>query len=159
MSTSCSECGAPLRVSSSNANRGELVRCRKCYRRAWYLANKNAVKRQSKRYYRKTRKRRLEVAEKWRATHPEQHRSNARRFKLQSKYGITPEQYDAMLAEQKGLCFLCGKPQKGGRRLAIDHCHRTKALRKLLCDTCNRFLGIIERDPDWLTRALAYLKT
>jgi hypothetical protein len=157
MNEFCARCGKPLRASRSNANRGEIVRCRSCYRRDWYVANRQTVKRDSKRYYRETCERRLEVAAEWRASHPEQHRQNARRFKLKSKYGITPEQYDAMYAEQRGLCFLCGRSQTGSRRLDIDHCHRTRQLRKLLCGICNRFVGVIERDPGWLARTLEYL--
>lgn len=159
MKPTCKKCGAELRVSKSNANRGQTTKCRSCYRRDWYEANRDAIKEQSREYYEATRERRLEVARQVREEHPERHRANARKFKLKSKYGITPEEYDVMFAAQKGLCFLCGKQEPKGVRLAVDHCHKEKRVRKLLCRVCNLLLGRIEADAQWLTRALDYLKT
>ncbi len=51
-------------------------------------------------------------------------------------------------AYQHSLCFVCRKVQKSGKRLATDHDHRidgTGLVRGLLCSTCNRALGRIER--------------
>lgn len=156
MTQRCGECGSDLRQSRSNANRGQTVKCRVCYRREWYLKNQSAVKEQSRQYYSATREKRIEVARKWREENLDQHRRNARRFKLKNKYGITPEQYEQMVKDQNGVCFLCGK-KADGKRLSIDHCHKTNHVRKLLCQDCNLVLGFIERDLDWLRRALEYL--
>lgn len=69
------------------------------------------------------------------------------------------------LAELQGhLCAICGRPEvsvgKFGepRRLAIDHCHQTGAVRELLCMRCNTMLGSAEDDPARLERAAAYLR-
>jgi uncharacterized Zn finger protein (UPF0148 family) len=155
----CPKCGSPLKKSKSNANRGAVVTCTRCRQRSWYEKNKERVKADSKGYYQKTRKRRIKLAKKWREENIEQHRRNARKFKLKNKYGITLEQFDQMMEEQKGLCFLCQKPSPNGRRLSIDHCHKENRVRKLLCEFCNRALGFIERDPAWVTRAIEYLKS
>lgn len=160
----CPTCGSPLELSKSNFNRGQYKRCASCYSKRygndWYERNKERVKADSKAYYRQTRARRLEVAKHRRdAMSPSERNKNNREIALKRKYGLTIKQYDQMVADQNGLCFLCNQPPPTGKRLCVDHCHANKTVRKLLCPTCNFFLGIIERDPAWLTRAIEYLKT
>jgi hypothetical protein len=66
--------------------------------------------------------------------------------------------YDALLAIQGGVCALCGNPPKeGGRRLNIDHDHKTLELRGLCCFRCNRALPE-HVDAAWLRRAAEYLE-
>jgi len=64
--------------------------------------------------------------------------------------------YDELLAQQNGVCAICGHPPKT-KRLNIDHDHKTMEVRGLLCHKCNRAL------PDWVTlewlrRAAAYVE-
>ena len=66
------------------------------------------------------------------------------RSKLKRIYGITPAQYDDMLVKQNGVCASCGASQREGRPLCVDHCHKTKIIRGLLCDACNVCAGHIE---------------
>lgn len=83
--------------------------------------------------------------------------------RLMSQYGITVEQYDAMEAEQGGVCKICQRSESRygahGRvkRLAVDHCHETGEVRGLLCQDCNTALGLFDDDPERLRIALAYL--
>lgn len=70
--------------------------------------------------------------------------------------GVSPEQYEAMLADQNGHCALCPAVPKT-RRLDVDHDHRTGAVRGLLCHWCNRRLGQ-RTTPAWLRRAADYLE-
>jgi hypothetical protein len=63
---------------------------------------------------------------------------------IREKFGMDRAEYDGMLAAQGGVCKLCGK-SPGTYRLAVDHCHRTGAVRALLCMGCNRSLGWVER--------------
>lgn len=73
------------------------------------------------------------------------------------KYGITTEDYEAMLAGQGGVCLICGRAPKA-RSLNVDHDHKTGKVRGLLCHQCNRhLLGALERYPRRVPRALAYL--
>lgn len=84
-------------------------------------------------------------------------REYARRRHLLTTYGLTPEQYDAMLAAQGGVCFICS----GKRRylLAVDHCHATGRVRGLLCKLCNgRILTAARDNPEILRRAADYLE-
>ncbi len=79
-----------------------------------------------------------------------------RRRRLMSDYGITLEDYDAMLAAQNGACAICRR--RSQRRLAVDHCHLTGMVRALLCDGCNKGLGNFEDQPGWLRRAADLLE-
>lgn len=67
-------------------------------------------------------------------------RDKARVFKWR-KYGIdiTEEEYAHKLEEQGGVCAICGFPPVS-KRLSVDHCHRSKKVRGLLCYHCNRFV-------------------
>jgi hypothetical protein len=82
---------------------------------------------------------------------------------LREKYGLTPADYDRMLAQQGGRCAICGKREtargRGGapRRLAVDHDHRTAAVRKLLCQRCNQVVWAVEENPDLLDKVRSYL--
>lgn len=69
---------------------------------------------------------------------PERLREYQRRARTQYRYGITWDDYEAMLERQGGRCALCGKKHE---RLYIDHCHTTKRVRGLLCPRCNGNLG------------------
>lgn len=73
---------------------------------------------------------------------------------IQRKYGITSADYDAMAAAQGGNCACCGESAK----LVIDHCHKSGKVRALLCDRCNRLLGVADDQPDLLRAALAFLE-
>lgn len=66
-----------------------------------------------------------------------------RRRALLARYGITTDQYEAMLAAQRGGCAMCGAPPRRSS-LDIDHCHQSGRVRALLCDQCNRALGAFE---------------
>lgn len=83
-----------------------------------------------------------------------------RKFRLNIKglYGISPERYDQMLAEQNGVCALCLGVGNSGRRLSVDHCHKTGKIRGLLCNLCNMFLGGCKDDVAILREAIKYIE-
>lgn len=73
-----------------------------------------------------------------------------------SKYGLTPEQVEALIDEQKGRCAICRRPL--GVRPIIDHDHRTNLPRGILCWNCNIALGHFDDDILRLEAAIAYLE-
>lgn len=76
---------------------------------------------------------------------------------LREKFGIGLHQYQTMLEEQGCECYLCGQQQS--RNLAVDHCHATGRVRRLLCSPCNQALGLFYDNPDVMRRAADYVET
>ena len=95
-----------------------------------------------------------------RASNPQHVYAIERRSKLKQQYGISVEEYDAMLVAQGGGCGICGATEPGGRTkyFPVDHCHTTGVVRGLLCTKCNRGLGLFNDSTDRMERAVKYLK-
>ena len=76
-------------------------------------------------------------------------------------YDITAEDYQNLLAWQRGRCYICHQTPRA-RRLAIDHDHRTGEVRGLLCANdewgCNRALAKILNDEAMARRVLEYVQ-
>ena len=79
-----------------------------------------------------------------------------RRYHIK-KYGISEEQYELLFNEQRGVCKICGLPEKG-RNLAIDHNHETQEVRGLLCLKCNVTLGFVKDNPILLRKMTEYVE-
>lgn len=79
-----------------------------------------------------------------------------RKKKLKRRYSITPEEYDGLLAQQRGLCAICEESPEGV--LHVDHDHVTGAVRGLLCNTCNVGIGSLKDDSALLRAAAEYLE-
>lgn len=79
--------------------------------------------------------------------------TSKRRWQLKTRYGLTPEQIEAMRAAQGGKCALCPTDLA---KFHVDHCHNTGEVRGLLCHRCNIRLGGWD-DLDWRRRAIQYL--
>jgi len=71
-----------------------------------------------------------------------------------STYGISLDDVESMKADQGGACAIC---RKAPRRWVVDHCHETGKVRGLLCDTCNRTLGLLDDNHETLIAAAMYL--
>jgi hypothetical protein len=74
---------------------------------------------------------------------------------LFSRYGLTGEDFNRMLAVQGGRCAICAL---AAPLLHVDHNHATGAVRALLCRECNVGLGKFRDDPVLLRSAAAYLE-
>jgi hypothetical protein len=108
----------------------------------------------------------IERALQWQRDNPERHQAKQREYAesgkkkiadrkshLKRTYGLTLEDFDAMLAAQGGGCAICGKPNVDH----IDHDHRSGRVRGILCFGCNVAIGQMDDDPDRLITAMAYL--
>lgn len=134
----CTHCGTEKPLSDfpkySKTGEGRLSRCREC---------NNAIQRA-----------RRAASERTKQIEREFHR--ARRLRLE--FGLTVEQYEAMLAAQGGKCAICDRPQGATKyRHAVDHCHATGRIRGLLCSKCNQGLGFLGDTAERVAKALDYL--
>jgi len=86
-------------------------------------------------------------------------RERKRRNVLKACYGISIDEYQRLLSLQNGVCAICGAPPSGRfKYLAVDHNHLTGEVRGLLCNSCNRALGLLKDDFSLLQAAVAYMK-
>lgn len=76
---------------------------------------------------------------------------------LQKKYGITADQYDEMLKAQGSTCAICHK-DKDRISFSVDHDHDTGRIRGILCENCNRGIGMFKHDVQLLELAINYLQ-
>jgi hypothetical protein len=125
---------------------------------AYYEAHKKEIseRRRRKREADPERRAKLLAREqrKSRARHPMAQRER----RLRCVYGLSLEEYDAMLDRQGGVCAICKKKPDEGKSLCVDHCHVTGKVRGLLCHKCNSVLAFGNDDPDILRAAIAYLQ-
>lgn len=158
---------------------------KKCaeYNRTYYLRHPERIKAKRKEYSRAHKKENNERVKEWQRRNPEKVREWARRYQermreyrekhglvapkrvrkftnrkeeiLWYKYSLPLAEYEGMLLRQSGACLICLSNEK---KLVVDHCHRTKKVRGLLCAQCNSALGFLKENTESLVRAVAYLQ-
>ena len=82
---------------------------------------------------------------------------------FKNHYGIDHNEYDRLMTVQGGKCAVCATADPSGKTgrfkfFSIDHCHATGKVRGLLCNHCNRGLGLLQDSPKVLLAALGYLE-
>lgn len=79
-------------------------------------------------------------------------------------YGIDDKELQKMKEEQNNRCYLCNSDgfligkNNHTEKLAVDHCHETGKVRKLLCHNCNRALGLFKDNPELMRKAADYVE-
>ena len=147
----CGDCKRLLPVKQFHRDRGRKCGytryCKTCCQvrtQAWRVANPD-----------KARK----CQNAWRRENASRVAEYDRRQHLKA-YGLTQDDYDAMLARQGGRCAACGSDNPGNRRYArflVDHDHVTGTVRALLCNPCNVAIGQVNDDVDRLIALATYL--
>lgn len=90
-----------------------------------------------------------------------ENRSRVRDNQRKIKYGITPQEWDAMFESQGRACAICkvDEPGKGSKgQWNTDHNHLTGKVRGILCWPCNTAIGKFKDNPATLRRAADYLE-
>ena len=91
-------------------------------------------------------------------------KDQSRHYGLMRYYGMSVAEYAEMFRKQDGKCAICGNPETDKDRhgnirvLAVDHCHKTGAVRELLCYACNSMLGQAKDNIDVLLAGAEYIK-
>jgi hypothetical protein len=159
----CGEQKLLIEFHRANGTRdGRRGECKSCFREPWKARYDADPAR---------RQRAVQRAKAWQERNPERHAEIQRRYfqsgrkalsvrraHLERKYGITLNDYEAMLVEQGGGCAICHAPEPDGQSLHVDHDHDTGAVRGLLCFTCNAGIGMFDHDIDRLIAAVVYLR-
>jgi hypothetical protein len=113
----------------------------------------------SRRYRENNPEKFKESQKKYRDANKKRMSERQRKYQLQNKYGITEKDYEDMLISQEGKCAICETEDKTGKwqRFGVDHCHVTGKVRALLCNECNRGIGLLRDSSELLRKAANYL--
>ena len=96
---------------------------------------------------------------KYRNSRPNFHRVH----NLKQRYGLSPDEYQSILANQNFTCAICeveishALEYTAKRSVVVDHNHETGEVRGILCSKCNLVLGHARESTDILYRAIVYL--
>ncbi len=85
-------------------------------------------------------------------------KSKHRNGNLKRKFGISLDDYNTIFENQNKKCAICMKENKSDRMYSVDHCHKTQTLRGILCEECNKGLGLFYDSIENLESAIQYLK-
>jgi hypothetical protein len=96
---------------------------------------------------------RRKYAKKWFKTNAKKQRILQRK----RNYGLTENEYNAMVFGQENKCAICKKQKTTEQNLDVDHDHRTGKVRGLLCRRCNLVLGMTKEDKLLLYAIINYL--
>lgn len=137
-------------------------KCKECTRishKETYQKHRTKILTKNRLYYESHKPQMQEAHKRWEAQRranglPIRSKRSIRNKLLKHNYGITVVQFEAMLNSQGNACLIC----KRGEPVVwhVDHEHRTKQVRGILCPRCNIFLGMLET-PELLDKALRYL--
>ena len=99
----------------------------------------------------------------WRKNNREKSRYFSLRFRLRQKYKISLGDYEKLVHEFDGKCGICGKAETkmiNNHRvmIAVDHDHITGRVRGILCNNCNRAIGLVGDNISFFEKAIEYLK-
>jgi hypothetical protein len=98
------------------------------------------------------------------AANPEKYKKLHKIVDLRRHYGLDYDTYIDMHRRQEGKCAICHKflslALDGNKENSphVDHNHVTGKIRGLLCDVCNRALGLFQDNPFVLLDAIRYLE-
>ena len=129
-------------------NQDRIIRNRK----RWQSENKDRIRRKGIEY-RKLNKERLSEINK---IYYQNNQRKALGWNL-AKYGLSVEKFEEMSRRQGDVCSICFKKCANKKRLSVDHNHDTGVIRGLLCNNCNRALGLIGDDINFFKNAIKYL--
>lgn len=79
-------------------------------------------------------------------------------YKLKKAYGIDLDKFQTLLKEQGNTCAICMGNFKDSKDMCVDHNHTTLQVRGILCNSCNRGIGLLQDSPINLLRSYKYLK-
>ena len=129
------------------------------YDKNYHQVNKEKRRRAAKTWTENNKERAESNNKRWKKENKDWIRERNRKANLKFQFGLSLEQYNEMLSEQKECCAICGRHQSEWKiPLCVDHDHTTNEIRGLLCRLCNTALGSFRDSPAVLRKAISYLE-
>jgi len=135
------------------------------YSRAWYQRNKERVKVRTREWTKMNRVKKKAATDRWHAENKDKIRESrkskydiakAKRIWLLNRYGLSEDQFNLMLIQQKNRCAVCRDSFSDANKPFVDHCHNTNMVRGLVCSKCNKAEGFL-RNPNNARRMYEYM--
>jgi len=130
----------------------------------WYHKNSKRIKDNLREQYANDpnfRAAKIEQATKNYAANPERKKLQSRKSALKRFFNLTPEEYQALVIAQNGVCAICKRApdaaEKRRKNLCVDHDHKTGKKRALLCHPCNVAIGLLQDSIGIMMSAIIYL--
>lgn len=82
---------------------------------------------------------------------------------IRQRFKITPEYYDFIVEQQRGVCATCRRPARDkygctdGEYLSVDINKKTGKVRGLLCRFCKTAITLLQSDPATFRAIAGYL--
>jgi len=130
---------------------GKTYKCREC--KACTALRRNAIRRAK--YASNPEVRAKAIA--YNKAHPEMLAKSKRKSHWKNLGIADPELAYEYYEKHDGKCEICRNVCETGKNLAMDHNHQTGEIRGMLCNLCNRGLGLFKDNPELLTKAIEYL--
>lgn len=126
--------------------------CKNIVKEIHRKAHPEQIRKAYERHYAKNRVSIINKTKEYRKKNPHIQKKSTLNF----VYGITLEQHKLLLNINDGKCCICNKPPMT-KTLSIDHCHKTKIIRGVLCQKCNSAISFFNDDVEILQSAIKYL--
>ena len=93
----------------------------------------------------------------YRSKHPEQRAQTMRSSLNRCRYGVSDEEYDALMRKQNQACAICKGKFSEESLPYVDHDHSSGWVRGLLCRDCNFAIGLLRDSVEHLQSAVEYI--
>jgi hypothetical protein len=130
------------------------------FSKKYWIKNKEHISQRVKKY-RRLNMEKIRLQRKYQ--YNEAQKEHKRVYRIKRMYGIDDNKYTELLKKQGGVCAICKQTEYSKHwcgktmKLAIDHDHKTKKVRGLLCSRCNNGIGRFEDSINLLQNAIDYL--
>jgi len=84
------------------------------------------------------------------------HKLSIKFSRIKKQYGLTKDQYLQLVKDQGSSCKICNLFIEDHFKLHIDHSHKTKKVRGLLCSRCNQGIGLLDHNSKLFYKAALY---
>lgn len=175
MTKICRDCGVEfqlteIQMGSHARGIGQIRKCSACkklkeknYNKNYHSKNKELINKKSREYWYKNRDTLMpKQAERYK-NNKDRYKSASKKVSLKKEYNLTELEYKQMFEKRNSLCDICKKQETAKHQsgiiksLSVDHCHKTGKVRGLLCNMCNRGLGLFLDNTELLKTAINYL--
>jgi hypothetical protein len=122
---------------------------------------KKYMKEYNEKYYKtwiaKNKQRASSYHKKWYIKNKTKILKNSRIWHFKRLYNISIEELEQRKLLQNNQCAICNKSFKNNKDTHLDHNHKTKKIRQILCRGCNYLIGNAREDIHILQSAINYL--